>query len=497
MINRSSIKIFLICVAVSFTAIITPGSMIDSGAQRLAGRAVGMTPMPDDLRELCDRIGGRPSGSQACERSIEWAAAKFKAAGVDSVSLESFTVPNLWLAESAEAACISPEPFSIRLVAAPYSPSTPEGRPLEARLVDAGDGSSEAFARLGETARGAIALVRTKEMKSFDDLFEEYLRNSPLLEAAKKAQVSGLMLQSTRARGLLYRHPITFNATFAPLPVATISRESAARLGRLLEKGEVRVRLSLVNKTGGPYELRNVIGEIRGREKPEEIVVLGAHIDSWDLGTGAEDNGVNVALVIDVARGIKELGLVPRRTIRFALFTGEEQGMWGSAGYVKRHAGELDRHIAAVVFDIGSGRTTGFYLNGREEMRKPVDEALSAVAGLSASDHSNEGIDGTDNFDFLLSGVPNLVASQDPSSYLPDYHAESDVLERVNFREAKANVAIASALVWGLANSPERAAKRQTRAEVDKLLIDTKLDLQMKQFGQWEDWTAGRRGVNP
>ncbi len=171
--------------------------------------------------------------------------------------------------------------------------------------------------------------------------------------------------------------------------------------------------------------------------------------------------------------------------------------MWGSAGYVRRHAAELDRHVAVVIFDTGSGRTTGFYLNGREEMRKPVDEALSAVVGLAAFENSIEALDGTDNFDFLLSGVPNLVAAQEPAPYLPDYHAESDVFERVNGREAKANAAIASVLIWGLAENHARPTKRQMRAEVDQLLVRTKLDTQMKAFGQWEDWTGRRRGILP
>ena len=118
----------------------------------------------------------------------------------------------------------------------------------------------------------------------------------------------------------------------------------------------------------------------------------------------------------------------------------------------------------------------------------------SPVAGLGTFEHTVEAIDGTDNFDFLLSGVPNLVAAQDPPPYLPDYHAESDVFERVNAREARANAAIASAVVWALAEAPERPGKRQTRAEVEALLKETKLDEQMKSFGQWEDWAAGRTG---
>jgi Zn-dependent M28 family amino/carboxypeptidase len=185
--------------------------------------------------------------------------------------------------------------------------------------------------------------------------------------------------------------------------------------------------MDVVNRIGPSFDAENVVAEIRGKEKPEEVVVLGAHLDSWALGTGAEDNGVNSALVIDVARAFKELGLQPRRTVRFVLFGGEEQGMWGSAGYVERHKAELDRHAAVVIYDIGSGRTRGFYVSGRPELRPVLAKALSIYSGMGPAAHSLEGVDGTDNFDFLLSGVPNFVADQDPAPYLPDYHAESDV----------------------------------------------------------------------
>ena len=484
-------RIRVLCAALACGALLSQTG--DDVQQRLVGRALAGGAILEDLHELCDGIGGRPTGSPACNRAIEWAAAKFRAAGADSVAAESFTVPKLWLPETAEAECTAPERFPLRVAAAPHSEST--AGPVDARLVDAGEGAPEAFAALGERARGAIALVQSKEMKSFDDLFAEYLRSGPMVQAARKAGVTALLLQSTRPHGLLYRHPLAnANEPYA-LPAAIVSREQAGRLARLAAHGEVRVRLRLTNRTGPAYESRNVVAEIAGLERPDEIVVLGAHLDSWDLGTGAEDNGANSALVIDVLRGMKALGLKPRRTIRFVLFTGEEQGMFGSAGYVLRHAAEMDRHNAAVIFDIGTGRAGGFYLNGREELRAPLEKALAGVAGLEANENSADGIDGTDNFDFLLSGVPNLVANQDPAPYLAQYHAESDTVDRVNVRELRANTALASAVVWWLAEDPERFGRRQSRDEVLKLLAGTKLDAQMKAFGQWDDFQAGRRGA--
>jgi hypothetical protein len=486
---RTRLATTLLALGLSASALAAP----PEAAQRLAGRAVGDTPLLADTKELCDTIGGRPVGSKANARAVAWAAAKFKAAGADAVRTEAFPVPFLWLPGTADLSIVAPESIPLRVVACPAAPSTSGA--ITAKAVDAGDGTEEDFARLGAKAKGAIVVVRSKEMKTADDLFGEYMRNGPIFAAAKKAGAAAVLLQSTRPRGLLYRHPVGLGRDLAALPAAMVSREHAARLLRLLENGEATVRLSVANTTGPPYEAQNVVAEIQGSEKPDEVVLLGAHLDSWDLGTGANDNGVNVALLVDVLRGIRELGLRPRRTIRFVAFNAEELGMWGSAEYVRAHAKEMGNVAAVVIFDVGSGRTSNFYLNGREDLRKPADAALAGVAGLVGVPHTLEGVDGTDNFDFLLSGVPNYVANQDWAPYLPDYHAESDTFDAVDAREARANVAIASALVWGLANSDGRAP-RQSRAEVDKLLKDTKLDEQMKAMGQWDDWLAGRRGVS-
>jgi carboxypeptidase Q len=342
----------------------------------LLKRAAGDTPLAKDLEELCDHVGGRPTGSEACVRAVAWAAARFRAIGVPKVSTESFSVPVRWLGGTSEVRVIAPETFFVRSAAAPMSPSM--AAPLEAQVVDGGHGTSADFARLGTRAAGSILLVHQNPMKSLDDLFEEYVTSPPMLAAASAAGVKAVLLQSTRPRGLLYRHPVAFG-TLALLPTAVISREAAERMGRLLAQGELRARMQLQSETGGAYTSDNVIGEIPGREKPEEVVLLGAHLDSWDLGTGAEDNGVNAALVLDVARAFVELGLKPRRTVRFALFTGEEQGQYGSAGYAERHRSELKNHVAVVVFDEGSGRTNGFAVSGRKELRAAAATALSLV----------------------------------------------------------------------------------------------------------------------
>jgi len=257
------------------------------------------------------------------------------------------------------------------------------------------------------------------------------------------------------------------------------------------------LHLSMPNQTGGPVEQENVVGEIRGYEKPDEVVILGAHLDSWELGTGALDNGCNAALVVEAARAIKAMGVLPKRTIRFVLFGGEEQGTVGSLAYVSSHASELDKVRGVVIFDSGSGRTTGFSLGGRRDSEAALAEILKPLEAWEVDRHSPDASFGTDNFDFLLQGVPTFVANQEISNYLANYHAASDTFDKVDQRELKLNTVIAALTVWGIADRAEPVGKRLTRAELDALVKETGLDEQMKLLGYWEQWQSGARGRKP
>jgi hypothetical protein len=297
----------------------------------------------------------------------------------------------------------------------------------------------------------------------------------------------------SRSRDVLHRH----NASLGPEnrhPMVVMERDGARRALRLLRSGrELTLRLELDIRAGGPYESYNVIGEIPGSERPEEVVVVGAHLDSWGLGTGALDNGCNVALVIDLARQIVRLGLRPRRTIRFALWNGEEQGLHGSWGYVKTHADELDRHVMASSFDIGSGRITGFFTGGRPELAAAVDRALQPVAGLGPFTQVDVPIVGTDNYDFMMEGIGNLVANQESANYGPNYHARTDTFDKVDQEQLRLNAAIAAAVVWGFAEM-DVDWHRQSRDEIEALIESTDLGEEMKSFGLWTAWESGRRG---
>jgi len=222
--------------------------------------------------------------------------------------------------------------------------------------------------------------------------------------------------------------------------------------------------------------------------------LLGAHLDSWDLGTGALDDGCNVAMLIDAARIIHASGTIPRRSIRFAFFTGEEQGMLGSAAYAHAHRAELDRMIAAVIFDSGVGRITGYSLGGRKDIESAVREALAPLHTFAPLDFTFEAGMDTDNFDFILEGVPTLESNQEPSNYMLNYHAASDTYDKVDFKELKRSVAIAAITAFALADRPERIGPRQSRAQIEQLFQQTGLDKEMKDVGFWPLWEKSERG---
>ncbi len=292
---------------------------------------------------------------------------------------------------------------------------------------------------------------------------------------------------------------VALNGAIDKIPQAVVAREDALKLARLVvaNPGKVRVKLAMPNEIGGPVAQENVVGEIRGYKKPDEVVILGAHLDSWELGTGALDNGCNAALVMEAARAIKAIGLVPKRTIRFVLFTGEEQGTVGSFAYVKAHESELDKIRGVIIFDSGSGRVTGYSLGGRRDTEAGLRQILKLLDAWGATQHTSDASFGTDNFDFLLEGVPTFVANQEISNYLANYHAASDTFDKVDQRELKLNTVIAALTAWGIADRAEPLGKRLSRGELDALVKETGLDEQMKLLGYWEQWQSGTRGRKP
>ncbi|WP_224364741.1 M20/M25/M40 family metallo-hydrolase [Hyalangium versicolor] len=463
-----------------------------SGLPRLLAAFFEETPLVSDLQSLTDEIGGRATGAPANLRSVEWALARFREAGVEARK-EPFQMPSLWLERSARST-VRGEGISYtpRVAAMPFSKATPKGG-FTAPLVSVGKGTDKDFQSVGARARGAWVLVETEELKDIDGLFREYREASAIEQRAYAAGVAGVAYMGSRPNNLLYRHNVSTGERNT-LPMLVMERDGALRAQRLLRAGKaLTFTAELDLQTGPAYTSFNVIGEIRGRSRPEEVVIIGAHLDSWDLGTGALDNGANVAVLIDIARQMRRLGIQPARTLRFALWNGEEQGMYGSWGYTRTHEAELDKHVMAASLDIGCGHITGFFTGRRPELVSLVDQTLGPVQGLGPFTQVDEPIVGTDNFDFMLHGVPNLVANQEPALYGPNYHARSDELDKCDVRQLRLNAAILSALAYGFAQTDVKLA-RHSRAQVEELVHTPSLMEEMKSFNVYEDWAAGKRG---
>ena len=459
---------------------------------QLTGTLLGETPIEENLQELCDKIGGRVTGSSANEKAVDWALQKFQEAGVKAWK-DPFTMPVHWLAKSCRMEIDGNDSFEPQVVAKYQSPpGTYKGQ-----LLYLGNGSETDFEKNGTAIRDNFILVETDLCLDINGLFGEYAAAAAAETLAAKYGAKGIVFMSSRPKKLLYRF-ITSKVIDNTLPQLVMAREDAKRCIRLLGNGtKINIKITLDAETGGSYTAHNVIAEIPGSEKPDEVVIIGSHLDSWALGTGANDNGCNVSMMIDIARQMTKLGIQPKRTIRFALWNGEEQGYFGSWDYTKEHEKEMAKHIMALSVDIGSGPITGFFTNGRAELIAAVDEVLRPVSALGNFTQVNIPIVGTDNFDFMLQGVGNLVANHKPALYGPNYHAASDTYDKVDLKALKINSAVVAALTLGFANLSDNKItwKQQTRAEVQALFDANKLEYTMRMFNVWESWVKGERGV--
>jgi carboxypeptidase Q len=475
----------------------TDASSCAQAAAKILPIVMGPSPMEENLRRLTDEIGGRVTGTPQMAKAVEWGVAAFRAAGID-VHTEKYTLPVTWSEGDTRLELLGPVKFPVRLKAEGWSPPTPAGG-METSVVDVGYGNEDDFARVGATIKSSFLLVHSDIGSTWADLFNEYLRPPEIISHALKGGASAILWMGARERLLLYRHTNSLAGEIDRIPQAVLAREDAMRLARTVAAypGKVRARFDMPNMIGGPVEQENVVGEIRGYEKPDETVILGAHLDSWELGTGALDNGCNAALVIEVARAIKATGLLPRRTIRFVLFSGGEQGTIGSFEYVKAHRAELGKIRAMITYDSGIGRVTGYSLGGRRDIEAGVREVLKPLESWGANNHTYDASFGMDNFDFLLEGVPTLVANQEEANYLPNYHAASDTLDKVDMRELKLHTALAALTAWGIADRSEPLGKRLSRTELDVLVKETGLDQQLKLLGYWDAWQSGQRGRKP
>lgn len=475
-------------------------------ANQVIQSALQPSPLESNLRRLTDEIGGRVPGTLAMQHAVQWGVQAFTAAGADSVHTEGFTIPNSWAEGTTEMTATTSyelsatnvgggtvlSSFRVRAVSVAWSPAL--GPVKHVPIVDVGEGTDSDFQKAGDIL-GKIVLVHTTVLKTWNDLFAEYEKAPPVIDLAVKGKAKAVAFMATRDHGILYRHTNATAGEIDRLPMVIVAREDGERIARLLAAGRlVWADLSIPNQVGGPIKASNVIAEIKGSENPDEFVILGAHLDSWELGTGALDNGCNAALVIDALRAIKASGVKPHRTIRFILFSGEEQGLMGSRAYAFNHRAELDKAAGVVIYDSGSGKTTGFLVGGRKDVLSTAKELIAPLAQFEVKELKTDMEWGTDHFDFMLEGVPTFVADQITANYLENYHAVSDTYDKVDFAQLKKHVAEAAALSVELANLPQKIGPRLTHDQIEQTMQDTHSVDILKAFGVWDDWVSGKRG---
>src|ERR1700723_1894052 len=475
--NASTLRVGLVALFLltfTFFAAAPPAGTDDASV--IIQEALKPSPLESDLHHLTDEIGGRIPGPPAMQHAVQWGLQAFKAAGADMLHTEGFTIPVSWSEGATEMIATAfyevgeakgggmlPIVIHVHAVSIAWAPAMAPTKHIP--IVDVGEGTALDFKNAGDIS-GKLVLVHSVVLKTWDDLFAEYTKAPPIIDLAVKGKAVAIAFIATREHDILYRHTNSDAGEVDRLPMVLVAREDGERIARLLASHHpMWADLSIPNQIGGPIKTSNVIAEVRGSEKPDEFVILGAHLDSWELGTGALDNGCNAALVVDALRTIKASGVKPRRSMRFILFSGEEEGLLGSRAYAFNHRAELDKAAGVVVYDSGTGKTTGFSLGGRKDVLPIAKELIAPLAQFDVKELKLDIEWGTDHFDFMLEGVPTFVADQLEANYLENYHAVSDTYDKVDFPQLKKHVAEAAQLSVALADLPEKIGPRFTHEQ--------------------------------
>lgn len=425
----------------------------------------------DRLAYLTDRIGARLSGSVALERAIAWAAQAMRDDGHD-VRLEKVMVPH-WVRGEESARLVAPVEDDLPVLGLGGTVATPKGGVTAPVVVVS---SWEELEAKRDQLDGKIVLYDV----ALPDWSEEHgsgygtvvtYRWKGAAEAARRGAVAVLM-RSVTARSLRTPHTgsMGYEDGVRKIPAAAITLEDAARIRRLVDAGEeVTVNLVLSGKQLPDAESANVIGELRGRELPDEVVVIGAHIDSWDVGTGAHDDGAGCVAVMQALTVLRQLGLQPRRTIRVVLYTNEENGLRGARAYAEAHAAELDRHVMALEMDMGGFAPWGFEVDDgidaraqpdadrsrRDRMVARVADIASLLEPIGAT-RAKAGHAGADVGPIVKQGVPGLGVMVDNRSYFDLHHTAADTLDKIDPAHIADNVAAIAVIAYVVADMPGR-----------------------------------------
>jgi hypothetical protein len=434
-------------------------------APSLARTVVADSRVMEYVRDLT-ALGPRLTGTAAYQRAADWAAAQLRASGVETVAFEPFTVPDAWERERASAQVVAPQSVPLRVAALGWTPSTPGV--IEAEVVALADSSPGQTAGSGALVDGRIVLLPAGDSGG-GTFSSATVRRRALDRALSKAGALAILAPELERDDELIAHDRTIGATTGALPVAQIVRDDADAIRRLLDAGPVRMSLELRNRVmPGPIAVNNVVGEIRGREQAGESVIVGAHLDSWDFSAGAQDNATGAAMVLEAARVVAAQPRPARRSIRFMLWGGEEQGQLGSSAYVRDHAADLDRIVAYLNTDAGSGTLLGWTAPGRRDVAdaaKRLLQPLVAPVAPIAFDTSMQYAFQSDGAAFIRAGVPTLDLNADDTAYEEIHHKSTDTLDHVNARNVVLGAAAVAASAYAIADAPSRIAPRGRRVD--------------------------------
>lgn len=445
-------------------------------AEALRDQAVAGSRAATWVAGLTDFAGPRLAGSEGDQRGVEWALKTMAELGFANVRKESAPV-TVWARGAESGEVTAPVRHPLALTALGGSVATPEGGVeapvVEVESVDALDALVKANP---DAVKGKIVfLSRRTERKSDGSGYGTAvsIRTQGALHAAPYGAVGVLIRSvSTSSNRLPHTGQMRYDddATKARIPAAALSNPDADLLQRLLKKATpespVRVRFSLMCGTKGPGESFNVVGEVPGREKPEEVVVLGAHLDSWDLGTGALDDGAGCGMVLEVARLVAASPRRPRRTLRVVLYANEENGLGGARAYAKAHANELEKHAAAFEADSGSGKPLGLSYAAGPGAEALLAAAMPLLKPLGA-ETLKTGSGGADISTLRPAGVPLLSIWQDSSDYFDHHHTANDTFDKVDPKSLDLATAALAAAAYVAADLPEplpRLTEEQRKA---------------------------------
>jgi carboxypeptidase Q len=419
-------------------------------AARLIGEALSDTFAWRRLAELTDTFGDRLSGTPQLNGAIQWAVEEMKRDGLENVHTERVMVPR-WVRGRESAEIVEPARHAIVMLGLGDSVGTPaEGIQADVLIV-------RSFAELdarGAQMKGRIVLINAP-FTTYEDT-RPFRSNGPS-RAARFGAVA-VLVRSVGPPGLRLPHTggLQYTSDAPQIPAAAITTEDADRLQRMADRGShIVVRLQMDAHVEPDVESANVIGELRGRERPEELVVIGGHIDSWDVGAGASDDGGGCVVTWEALRLMKKLGLRPRRTVRVVLWTNEENGGRGGLAYRDAHRSELRRHVLMLESDTGVFQPTGFGFTGSDAARSIVKTVATLLHGIGADQVGLNGGGSDIDPSVRESNIPSL-STEIGGDYFLIHHTPADTVDKIDPIDMAKCAAAVAVMTYVIADLPQR-----------------------------------------